>query len=176
VISAAVILTPCPAKAMSDTDKKSLAIKAMTGEQTISAIANDHQVSRQFVSNQKQKILTAVNKAFTDVVNDDQVLYHIPVTNNWLKQCVISLALDCRSSLRGIMKSISNLFDYNFSLGSVFNTIQSVIPIANEINVNQDLSEIKLCAQDEMFQNNKPVLTGVDIPSLYCYLLSLNVL
>jgi hypothetical protein len=25
-----------------------------------------------------------------------------------------------------------------------------------------------------MFQHNKPVLTGVDIPSLYCYLLSLN--
>jgi len=146
----------------------------MTGEQTISEIANDHQVSRKFVSNQKQKILTIVNEAFNDEANDSKVLYQIPVTKNWLKQCVISLALDCRSSLRGIMKSIHNLFDYSFSLGSVFNTIQSVIPKANEINGNQDLSEIKLCAQDEMFQHNKPVLTGVDIPSLYCYLLSLN--
>lgn len=159
---------------MNNDDKKSLAIKAITGEQTISSIANDYQVSRKFVCNQKQKILTAVNEAFDEKADDDKVLYQIPVTKNWLKQCVISLAMDCRSSLRGIMKSMSNLFDFNYSLGSVFNIIQSVIFTAREINENQDLSRIKLCAQDEMFQHSEPVLTGVDIPSLYCYLLSLN--
>jgi hypothetical protein len=37
---------------MSHADKKSLAIKAITGEQTISAIANNYQVSRKFVSHQ----------------------------------------------------------------------------------------------------------------------------
>lgn len=173
-MSATAILTPCPAKSMSNADKKSLAIKAITEEKTISAIADDYQVSRKFVSSQKQKLITAVNEAFNENAEDDKVLYEIPVTKNWLKQCVISLAMDCKSSLRGIMKSISNIFDYTFSLGSVFNIIQSVIPIAKEINENQDLSEIKLCAQDEIFQHNKPVLTGVDIPSLYCYLLSLN--
>jgi hypothetical protein len=174
VISEAAILTPCPAKSMSNNDKKSLSIKTITGEQTISAIANDYQVSRKFVSTQKQKILNAVNEVFDDKVYDDKVLYQISVTKNWLKQCVISLALDCRSSLRGIIKSIGNLFDYKYSLGSVFNIIQSVIPTAKAINENQDLSRVKLCAQDEMFQHNSPVLTGVDIPSLYCYLLSLN--
>lgn len=174
MISATAILTPCIAKSMSNTDKKSLAIKSITGEQTISAIANDYQVSRKFVSNQKQKILSAVNEAFDEKADDDKVLYQIPVTKNWLKQCVISLALDCRSSLRGIMKSMSNLFDYKCALGSVSNIIRSVIPTAKQHNENQDLSNIKLCAQDEMFQHNQPVLTGVDIPSLYCYLLSLN--
>lgn len=174
MISATAILTLCPAKSMSSDDKKSLAIKTITGKQTISAIANDYQVSRKFVSEQKQKILTVINEVFDKTADDDKVLYQIPVTKNWLKQCVISLALDCRSSFRGIMKSMSNLFDFNNSLGSVFNIIQSVIPGAKQINENQDLSAIKLCAQDEMFQHNKPVLTGVDIPSLYCYLLSLN--
>jgi hypothetical protein len=174
VISATAILTPCHAKSMSNADKKSLAIKSITGEQTISAIANDYQVSRKFVSHQKQKILTAVNEVFDEKADDDKVLYQIPVTKNWLKQCVISFALDCRSSVRGIIKSMSNLFDFNCSLGNVCNIIQSVIPSAKNINENQDLSNIKLCAQDEMFQHNKPVLTGVDIPSLYCYLLSLN--
>jgi hypothetical protein len=148
---------------MSNADKKSLAIKAMTGEQTISEIANDHQVSRKFVSEQKQKILIAVNEAFDKTADDNKVLYQIPVTKNWIKQCVISLALDCRSSFRGIIKSVKNIFDYKISLGNVFNIVQSVIPVAKDINVNQDLSDIKLCAQDEMFQHNKPVLTGVDI-------------
>ena len=174
MISTAAILTSYPAKSMSNADKKSLAIKAMTGEQTISAIANDHQVSHKFVSEQKQKILTAVNEAFDKTADDDKVLYQIPVTKNWIKQSVISLALDCRSSFRGIIKSFKNIFDYKISLGNVFNIIQSVIPAARDINENQDLSEIKLSAQDEMFQHNKPVLTGIDIPSLYCYLLSLN--
>ena len=174
MISATTILTPCSAKSMSNADKKSLAIKSVTGEQTISAIANDYQVSRKFVSNQKQKMLAAVSEAFSEKEDDDKVLYQIPVTKNWLKQCIISFALDCRSSVRGIIKSMSNLFDFKCSIGKVCNIIQSVIPTAIEINENQDLSPIKLCAQDEMFQHNQPVLAGVDIPSLYCYLLSLN--
>jgi hypothetical protein len=174
MISAATILTPCSAKSMSNDDKKSLGIKTMMGEQTISAIANDYQVSRKFVSNQKQKILTAVNEAFDKTADDNKVLYQIPVTKNWIKQCVISLALDCRSSFRGIIKSVKNIFDYKISLGNVFNIVQSAVPAAKEINENKGLNEIKLCAQDEMFQHSEPVLTGVDIPSLYCYLLSLN--
>ena len=39
-------------------------------------------------------------------------------------------------------------------------------------NAKQDLSAIKLAAHDELFHLNKPVLAGVDIISLYCYLLS----
>lgn len=113
MITPAAILTSCPAKSMSNAEKKSLALKAITGEQTIASIANDHQVSRQFVSHQKQKIMTAVNDAFNDEADDDKVLYKIPVTKNWIKQSVISLALDCRSSFRGIMKSIKNIFDYD---------------------------------------------------------------
>jgi len=55
VINATAILTPYPANSMSNDDKKSLAIKTHTGDQTITAIANDYQVSRKFASNQKQK-------------------------------------------------------------------------------------------------------------------------
>ena len=53
MIGATAILTPCLAKSMSNDDKKSLELKAITGEQIISAIASDHQVSRKFVSSQK---------------------------------------------------------------------------------------------------------------------------
>ena len=73
MISATAILTLCPAKSMSNDDKKSLAIKTITGKQTISAIANDYQVSRKFVSEQKQKILTVVNEVFDRTTDDDKV-------------------------------------------------------------------------------------------------------
>ena len=130
MISATAILTLCPAKSMSNDDKKSLAIKTITGKQTISAIANDYQVSRKFVSEQKQKILTVVNEVFDKTTDDDKVLYQIPVTKNWLKQCVISLAMDCRSSFRGIMKSMSNLFDFNVP---EFFVLRSVISIHEKV-------------------------------------------
>lgn len=174
MISTPAVLTTHSAKSMSNSDKKSLAIQAMTGEKPVSAIAAAHQVSRQFVSNQKQKIMLAINDIFNDEVDEDKILYKIPVTKNWIKQCIISLVLDCRSSLRGAMKFTKNILDYYLSLGNVFNAIQSAVPVAKEINETQDLSQIKLCAQDEIFQHNKPVLTDVDILSLYCYLLSRN--
>ena len=134
MINVSAILTPCPAKSISNADKKSLAIKAIAGEQTISAIANDYQVSRKFVSTQKQKVLSAVNEAFDEKADGDKVLYQIPVTKNWLKQCVISFTLDCRSSVRGIIKSMSNLFDFKCSLGNVCNIIRSVIPTAKNMD------------------------------------------
>ncbi|MEE8057937.1 MAG: hypothetical protein V3T17_08885 [Pseudomonadales bacterium] len=40
------------------------------------------------------------------------------------------------------------------------------------MNDKQDISKVKLAAHDEIFHHNKPVLAGIDIPSLYCYLLS----
>ncbi len=45
------------------------------------------------------------------------------------------------------------------------------IPKARNINQNQDLSSIKVPLLDELFQGSRPVLTGVDSVSTYCFLL-----
>jgi len=160
------------AKDMSASEKKNLAIQTMQNTKLISDIANDNQVSRKFIYSQKNKMQSAIDDAFSENNVDDTILFNLPVTKNWLKQFVTSLVLDCRSSLRGVIKAMKNLLDYNISLGGVYNIIQDLIPKAESINNSQDLSNIVLCAQDEMFQHSKPVLTGVDIPSLYCYLLA----
>ncbi len=46
-----------------------------------------------------------------------------------------------------------------------------VIPKARKINQTQDLSPIKVSLLDELFQGSRPVLTGVDADSTYCFLL-----
>ena len=42
---------------------------------------------------------------------------------------------------------------------------------ARNINQNQDLSSIEVALLDELFQGSRPVLTGVDSDSTYCFLL-----
>ena len=41
-----------------------------------------------------------------------------------------------------------------------------------KINSKENLSSISVTANDELFHYNKPILTGIDVRSLYCYLLS----
>lgn len=85
---------------------------------------------------------------------------------------MLALTLNCRASYRGVQKTLSDVLDYSISLGSIHNTIKDAKSKAAIINAKQDLSPIKLAAEDEMFHDNKPILTGIDIPSLYCYLLT----
>ncbi len=42
---------------------------------------------------------------------------------------------------------------------------------ARKINQAQDLSSIDVALLDELFQGSRPVLTGVDADSTYCFLL-----
>jgi hypothetical protein len=65
-----------------------------------------------------------------------------------------------------------DVFDFDISLGTIHNIVQTAAVTAKELSVKQDLKAITIVAHDESFHNDKPILTGIDIPSLYCHLLS----
>jgi hypothetical protein len=161
------------AHGMDGQEKKELALNAVSYKQTITSLAEQKKVSRQFIHIQKNILLQSANETFSDnPANDCNVLYHIPVTKEWIEQCVIVMVLDCRSTFRGVIKAIKNLLDYNISLGKISSIVKSAIIKAIIINAMQNLKNVKRGAHDELFHQNKPVLAGVDIDSLYCYLLS----
>lgn len=135
-------------------------------------MAKQNKVSRQFIHVQKNKLTEAAEKAFSPKAQEEQVLFHLPVTKAWIEQYVISLVLDCRACFRGVIKSLNNLLDYSISIGNVSHIVKLAIQKSIAINSAQDLSNVTLGANDELFHQNKPVLAGIDIPSLYCYLLS----
>ncbi|MCP3670347.1 MAG: hypothetical protein GY814_07920, partial [Gammaproteobacteria bacterium] len=54
-------------------------------------------------------------------------------------------------------------------INSIF---KSAVEKARGINAKEDLSAIKESANDELFRGRKPILTGIDTRSLYCYILS----
>jgi len=160
------------AQLMNATKRKSLALEVITSKSPLTKIAEIHQVSHKFLYGQKNKAISAIDDAFLSTEQENEVLYNLPITKSWIKQCITALTLNCHSSFRGASKFCEDLLDYQISVGSIYNIMRTNIIKAQEINNQENLSNIGLGAPDEIFHHNKPVLTGVDIRSLYCYLLS----
>ena len=151
--------------------RQELAIKIISKHQPISHLAQQEQVSRKFLHRQKNIARQALNKAFDKPEKDDQVLYYLPVTQQWINQLILALILICHCSYRGVIELFRDLFDYSISVGTVHNRVQEAVQKARKINQSQDLSSIEVALLDELFQGNRPVLTGIDAHSTYCFLL-----
>src|SRR5439155_7327758 len=138
----------------------------------VSYLANKHSVSRKFLYQQAEKADGALNVLFQHKTKDQDVLFFLPVTKSWLRQFILALIFHCRSSYRGVIGCLIDLLDVELSIGTIHNTVYSVVGLAKEINCQQDLSQIRNGAHDEIFQIRKPVLVGIDLKSTYCYLLA----
>jgi hypothetical protein len=165
----------CAAKAMEPRQRQGLALQALAGSETVSRLAQAHEVSRKFVYQQAAKAEEALDEAFSSAEgNDDHVLFQLPVTKAWLRQMVLGLTLICHSSIRGVGELFRDVFDYPISVGTVHTIVMDAVAQARSHNRRQDLSGVGIGAHDEIFQNGQPVLVGADVDSTYCYLLSLE--
>jgi hypothetical protein len=68
----------------------------------VTDIAARNNVSRKFVYGQKKIADQALNQAFEPVAKNDEVLFYLPVTKQWIRQFVLALLLICHSSFRGV--------------------------------------------------------------------------
>ena len=168
----AATITPsiCPAQSMSPERKKRVALEAVANQKSVSRIAQENNTSRKFIRQQREKAQAAVDQSF-DLDNDD-VLFYLPVTKAWIAQLVLALMLLAHCSYRHISMLIKDLFDYDLSQGMINAIFNEAVGKAREMNAAEDLSNIKMTANDELFHHNKPILSGIDIRSLYCYLLT----
>ncbi len=160
---------------MNASEKKKIAFEIITNKTTVSDAAKKNDVSRKFIRQQKNKGITAIDNIFAkDAANDDdkKVLFYIPVTKAWIAMVVICLLMYARCSFRGVIKIFNSAFDYDISIGAINNISNNAIKKATEINDRENLSYVVLGAHDEKFHYNVPILSGTDIRSLYCYLLS----
>ncbi len=142
----------------------------MARTEPLSAMARDHEVSRKFIYAQIDKAKGALESAFSPEEEDDRVLFHIPVTKQWLRQVVLCATLDCHSSYRGVVDFLRDTCDYNLSVGTIHNIVMDAVEKARFVNSEEDLSPIRVGAHDEIFRGD-PVLVGMDPLSSYCYLL-----
>jgi hypothetical protein len=161
----------CEASKLSGAERQELAISAMAKTQPLSHLAKTHKVSRKFIYRQADKAKTALQGCFTPKAEAEDVLFYLPVTKTWLVQFVLALVLIGHCSYRGIQEILRDVFDWSMSMGHIHNITRKHLAKAKEINRNQDLSMIRVGSHDEIFQCGQPILTGVALESLYCYLL-----
>ena len=159
------------ATGLSSNVRQDIGIQVLSRSQPISHLAATHQVSRKFIYQQGDKAQQALDESFAPSKGDDEVLFHLPVTKNWLYQLILGLVLICHSSYRGVVELFRDLFDTPISVGTIHNRFEAAAATATETNQSQDLSGIEVGLLDEIFQSNRPVLVGVDAASTYCYLL-----
>src|SRR5687768_17070216 len=116
-----------PAQALPPPQRQHLAVQALAG-QSITPLADQHQVSRTFVYQQTAKAQAALDDAFAAPPSADaDVLFYLPVTRAWLKQLMLALTLVCHSSLRGVVELLRDLFDFPISLGTVANVVHAAV-------------------------------------------------
>src|SRR5260370_8505701 len=132
----------CPAKALPPSQRFQIGLEALAGTQSITDLAEEFDVSRKFVYRQCAIADRALDDAFAPPQADDQVLFHLPVTKPWLRQLILGLVLICHSPLRGVVELLRDLFDYDISLATVFNTVQATIPPPRPPNTPQHLSSL----------------------------------
>jgi hypothetical protein len=151
--------------------RQELAVKVLSKQEPITQIAHQEQVSRKFIYQQKAIAQQALNNAFDKKTQDNEVLYYLPITQQWLFQLILALILICHCSYRGVKEILRDLFDYSLSIGTIHNRVTAAVEKVRQINQTQDLFSIDVALLDELFQGNRPVLTGVDADSTYCFLL-----
>jgi hypothetical protein len=164
----------CPAKALPPSQRLQIGLQALARTESITNLADEFDVSRKFVYQQRTRVEEALDDAFAPQRGGDKVLFYLPVTKRWLCQLVLGLVLICHSSLRGVLELLRDLFDYDMALGTVFNIVKAAVAPAQQRNHAQDLSRVGVGTHDELFQARQPVLVGIDALSSYCYLLSLE--
>ena len=72
------------AATLSPATRQAIGIEALSGTLPISHLATQHQVSRKFVYQQRSQAQKALEASFAPSQDDDDVLFHLPVTKNWL--------------------------------------------------------------------------------------------
>jgi hypothetical protein len=162
----------CPAKTLAPSERLTIGLQALAGSQTVTALADEFDVSRKFVYQQAATAQAALDDAFTAADDDDQVLFSLPVTKTWLRQVTLGLTLICHSSYRGVFEFCRDLLGVNLSVGSVHNIVRDAVDKARPYNLGQNLANVNIAGLDEIFQTRQPVLVGADIASTYCFLLS----
>ncbi len=82
--------------------RQEIAVKVLSKQEPVSQIANQEQVSRKFLYQQKQIAQEALNNAFERQEPENEVLYYLPITHSWIFQLILALILICHCSYRGV--------------------------------------------------------------------------
>lgn len=138
----------------------------------VSVIVERFPVSRQYVYVLRNQ-LSSISDISTELLcqslfKDQQMIF---TDDRFFEKMILSLALDGTASIEGIQRFLENIFHKHVSIGNISAVLNRAADRAAAFDSTIDLSGIRQGANDEIFQCQMPVLTGVDPISTYTYLL-----
>ena len=96
-----------------------------------------------------------MNDAFRESATDEQVLFNLPITKDFLRQIVLGTLLICKASYRDVQMFLHDVFDTSISIGTIANTHNNACLKAVEIVSDDSLVFTMLvgfseCSVDEV--------------------------
>lgn len=144
-----------------------LGCKAAAGI-SVADISRESQVSRTYIYQQK-----AIVQDYMETLDTQgDAVPSINMDKHFIKRMVLSLSLDCHASMEGIQRTFSSVLGLNLSAGKISSILTEASERAEIFDSSIPLDGITQGANDEIFQGNVPVLTGIDVESTYVYLLA----
>ena len=135
---------PSVAASLPPSTRQHLAVEMLSKTVPVSHLADQNEVSRKFLYQQKEKATEALEQAFALPSRESEVLFYLPVTHAWLYQLIVSLVLICHSSYRGVVELLRDVFDWSISASTVHNRVQEAAQQAEALNQSEDLSGIRV--------------------------------
>jgi hypothetical protein len=134
----------------------------------VAAIAEEIGASRQYVYNQKAKVIEYVRE-----LDEDQVKAPvIELSKRNINRIILSLSFDCGATNDGVVRFFEEAIrEKTVSPGYISGLLAEAKDRAEIFDRNIDLSGIHQGANDEIFQCGIPILTGVDPETTFAYLL-----
>ena len=140
------------------------------GQTTVSAASRDYDVSRKFARSQRDAAVRLVEE---DALRHGRVRV-VVVDDAFVERFIVAAALSCNCPFRGIMELLEEMFGFAPSIGTIHNICRKAAAAAAVLNAGETLEKVRHTAVDEIFQGSTPVFAGVDLNSLYVFLLSVQ--
>jgi hypothetical protein len=153
-------------KRYDDIEKFKIGCQAVAGI-PVDEITAASGMCRAYVYQQKEKV-EGYAEALTEQPKSEQT---IEITTDFKKRLILSLSLDCCSSLSGIQRVFETVLGQPISTGYISGIIAEASERAQVYDDGVSLEGIRQGANDEIFQGGTPILTGIDPESTYTYLL-----
>lgn len=134
----------------------------------VSEISKEEQVSRTYIYQQKANVQNYIET----LDKTEEPVLSINIDKGFIKRMVLSLSLDCHASTEGIQRTFASAFGLHLSYGRISSILAEASERAEQFDASIPLDSITQGANDEIFQGDTPVLTGIDTESTYVYLLA----
>lgn len=152
---------------LSDRDRFIVGILAVAGVPYETAY-NLYGISKAYYYRLKEKSSTLLDWLFVDGRFAKEVIW---VTQQFIERCVLALSFYCRAPIEGIVSFFDLVLGFHISKGKIHSIRERARQKAELFDATVNLEGIKIVATDEIFQQEEPILTTVDLETRYIVLM-----